>query len=150
MSRRGLIENSVAILLFGLAAFGLVLIFFYLYPRKIVDADTPQTTKSTYSVGEEVFVKGHTKIFVTGSDTNDVRLQCGSAQYFIKQISLEVRPLDIDYPEFSLGVIPDGVVTSPPSCRFITYTTYRVPFFLGMERNYTHTFTTNEFNIVRR
>lgn len=140
--------NALTVALTICIVFYSLVLFFYLYPRNIVEADTPRTTQDSYRVGDEVFVKGHTHIFVTGSDVNDVRLQCGDSMYFIKQVSLSIKPLDTDYL-FSLGAIPDGVMTSPPKCKFVTRTTYTVKTFLWFTRQYTHEFVTNEFNIIK-
>ena len=123
-------------------------ILMYSWPRKIVEAGEPKTTKLSYSRGEEVFVTGHTKVYITGTDTNDVRLQCGSSQYFIKQLNLDVNPIDIDYV-FSLGNIPHVTAPSPPSCRIVTTTTYYTKYFLMFTRTYRVTFTTNEFIVTK-
>lgn len=146
IKHRNFFINAIASLLFILAGLLLVILISYMWPRQIVDASPPLTQKEAYAIGDEVFVTGHTKIYITGSDTNDVRLVCGTTQFFIKQVELQVKPIDTDYV-FSLGQIPRQAESSPPPCKFVTVTTYRVKFFLGLTRTYQHTFTTNEFII---
>lgn len=149
MSRARTVTNKILTwTLVLISVFMATNILLYTWPRKIVEANTPQTTKAFYARGEEVFVKGHTKVFVTGTDTNDVRLQCGNSQYFVKQLSLDVNPIDIDYV-FSLGVIPFVAQPSPPTCRLVTTTTYYIKYFIMFTRTYQVTFETNEFIITK-
>jgi hypothetical protein len=54
-----------------------------------------------------------------------------------------------DYPAFKLGIVPDGVIASPPSCQLVTESVYSVHTFLWFHREYTHTFYTNTFNIIK-
>ena len=129
------------------SAFMVVNLIMYAYTRKVVEAGPPQTTQKVYARGEEVFVTGHTKIFVTGTATNDVRLQCGNSQYFVKQLQLDTRPIDVDYT-FSLGIIPFVTAPSPPSCKIVTVTTHYVKYFLMFTRAYQVTFETNEFIVT--
>lgn len=138
--------NFFTVLLYIFSGIMILLIISYVYPRKIVEAGPVTTTKTSYEQGEEVYVTGHTTLYIRGTDTNDVRLQCGNSQYFVKQIGLSVKPESLDY-NFSIGSIPYIVTPSPPKCKFVTITTYRVNYFLWFQREYQHVFITNEFNV---
>lgn len=148
MSRLHSLTNKLLTWVLILISVSMVInIIAYSWPRKIVDAGKPQTTKQVYDRGEEVFVKGHTKIYATGTATNDVRLQCGNSQYFVKQLNLDTKPIDVDYI-FSLGIIPFVTNPSPPSCRITTVVTYRVKYLFMFTRSYQVTFDTNEFIVT--
>lgn len=144
-AKRHVINLLTAILSF-LVLLGTVTMVLYFWPRQIVEPTYMQTTETEYSVGDLVYVKGHTTIHINGRVDNIVTLQCGIATYQVRTISFPVNKTDTDY-QIPLGDIPQGVQASPPKCKIVNFGTYHVKYFLNFEREYTVVITSNDFVI---
>lgn len=140
--------NLLTILLSITIAAYTVIGFFYIYPRNIVEAPQSKTDKLEYRVGDPIFVSGYTKVGVNAMSTNNVFISCGASEYVVQTFTLRMYKTEGNYPAFKMGVVPDGVLASPPLCKLVTRTTYHVPTFLWFTRNYQHTFETNSFSIT--
>ena len=138
--------NFLTTLIVLLILFGLLLMGLWAYPRKIVTPTTTQTTATEYRVGDTIYVKGYTEVFVEARVDNLVHLQCGAASYLVRTVSLPTTKMSGEY-NFAIGEVPQGVNTSPPRCKVSVLATYHVKFFLGLERTYEVEFTSNEFDI---
>lgn len=141
--------NLLTILLSLAMAFYVVMVFFYLYPRSIVEAPQSKTDKLEYRIGDPILVSGRTKVGVNAMSNNSVFISCGASEYVVQTFKLQMFKTEGDYPAFKMGVIPDGVLASPPHCKLVTRTTYYVPTFLWFTREYEHTFETNDFTIIK-
>ncbi|MEI7632015.1 MAG: hypothetical protein WCJ60_01685 [bacterium] len=141
--------NLLTVLLSVGIIFYLVLGIFYVYPRDIVEAPQSKTDKTEYKIGDPIFVSGHTKVSVNADSINNVFVSCGASEYVVQTFKLKMFKTEGDYPAFKMGVVPDGVLASPPYCKLVTRTTYRVPTILWFTREYEHTFETNDFTIIK-
>lgn len=142
--------NLLTYVLIILIVFMSITTIMYYLPRKIVEPITTNTTKTTYRIGDEIRVSGRSQVFVEGREDNIVTIKCGSSSYLIRSISLPTTKTNgaPEY-EFAVGVVPNGILVSPPKCHIVTKTTYHVKYFLWFERDYIVTFTSNEFDIVK-
>jgi len=139
----------LTILLFLTSGLIVLNIFYYYYPRNIVEAPQSQTDKTEYRIGDPILVSGSTKVYVNADSDNTVFIRCGISSYVVQSFKLRMYKTEGDYPAFKLGIVPDGVLASPPSCELVTESVYSVHTFLWFYRDYTHTFYTNTFNIIK-
>ena len=139
----------LTILLFLTSGLIVLNIFYYYYPRNIVEAPQSQTDKTEYRIGDSILVSGSTKVYVNADSNNTVFIRCGISSYVVQSFKLRMYKTEGDYPAFKLGIVPDGVLASPPSCELVTESVYSVHTFLWFYRDYTHTFYTNTFNIIK-
>ena len=139
----------LTILLFLTSGLIVLNIFYYYYPRNIVEAPQSQTDKTEYRIGDPILVSGSTKVYVNADSDNTVFIRCGISSYVVQSFKLRMYKTEGDYPAFKLGIVPDGVLASPPSCQLVTESVYSVHTFLWFHRDYTHTFYTNTFNIIK-
>jgi len=140
--------NLLTVLLSLAMVFYIVMVFFYLYPRNIVVAPQSKTDKTEYRIGDPILVSGHTKVNVEAMSINNVFISCGASEYVVQTFKLQMYITEGEYRAFKMGVIPVGVLASPPDCKLVTRTTYKIPTFLWFTRYYHHTFETNNFNII--
>lgn len=141
--------NLFTVILSVFVIFFLVVTFMYFYPRNIVEAPQSQTDKTEYRIGDPILVSGSTKVYVNADSNNTVYIRCGISSYVVQSFELRMYKTEGDYPAFKLGIVPDGVLASPPSCQLVTESVYSVHTFLWFHREYTHTFYTNTFNIIK-
>jgi len=139
----------LTILLFLTSGLIVLNIFYYYYPRNIVEAPQSQTDKTEYRIGDPILVSGSTKVYVNADSNNTVYIRCDISSYVVQSFKLRMYKIEGDYPAFKLGIVPDGVLASPPSCQLVTESVYSVHTFLWFHRDYTHTFYTNTFNIIK-
>ena len=139
----------LTILLFLTSGLIVLNIFYYYYPRNIVEAPQSQTDKTEYRIGDSILVSGSTKVYVNADSNNTVFIRCDISSYVVQSFKLRMYKIEGDYPAFKLGIVPDGVLASPPSCQLVTESVYSVHTFLWFHRDYTHTFYTNTFNIIK-
>lgn len=144
-----LLARITAILMFHLAGLIVLSAVMFYFPRNIVEAPQSQTDKSEYRIGEPILVSGSTKVYVNADSDNTVYIRCGISSYVVQSFKLRMYKTDGNYPAFKLGIVPDGVLASPPSCQLVTESVYSVHTFLWFHREYTHTFYTNTFNITK-
>ena len=141
--------NLFTVILSVFVIFFLVVTFMYFYPRNIVEAPQSQTDKTEYRIGDPILVSGSTKVYVNADSNNTVYIRCGMSSYVVQSFKLRMYKTEGNYPAFKLGIVPDGVLASPPSCQLVTESVYSVHTFLWFHREYTHTFYTNTFNIIK-
>ena len=144
-----LFARLLTIFLFLISGLIVLSIFFYYYPRNIVEAPQSQTDKIEYRIGDSILVSGSTKVYVNADSNNTVYIRCGISSYVVQSFKLRMYKTEGDYPAFKLGIVPDGVIASPPNCQLVTESVYSVHTFLWFYREYTHTFYTNTFNIIK-
>ncbi|CAB4176031.1 hypothetical protein UFOVP1522_21 [uncultured Caudovirales phage] len=144
-----LFARLLTIFLFLISGLIVLSIFFYYYPRNIVEAPQSQTNKTEYRIGDPILVSGSTKVYVNADSDNTVYIRCGISSYVVQSFKLRMYKTEGDYPAFKLGIVPDGVNASPPNCQSVTESTYNVHTFLWFKKEYTHTFYTNEFKIIK-
>ena len=141
--------NLLTIILTFMVALFVVTTVMYFYPRTIVEAPQSTTDKLEYRIREDVLVSGYTKVNVNAMSTNDVYIECGASSYVVQTFTLKMYKTEGSYPAFKLGIIPNGVTASPPTCKMVTRSTYHVHTFLWFTRDYHHTFETNSFSIIK-
>lgn len=139
-----------------LSAFLVVAILLYIYPRKIIQTTGLHATQDSYSIGDTVVIESHTQFFAEGKSTNVIALKCGATNYLISTVVIPVKPtltaLGKPGPVHNampIGVIPDGVKASPPTCIIRITTTYTIRTFLWFTRDYVTVLDSNEFKIVK-
>lgn len=130
--------------LVGLSIFILVGLFFWFYPRQIIDISIDPVNKSVQP-GEKLLTENTFTRYANADSSYTSVLVCGSLRYFLLEIKAPTQPSATQTSVFEYTI--PAIVKPAEDCFIEVRSQHKVEILPLLTRTYTDRFTSNHFEV---